>query len=367
MKTKRMKPDSPALSRRDFTKNLALAGLGLAGGLPQLHGAAGNSPRLKLGLDNFAVRAMGWKAAELIDYAASLKLDTLFISDLDAFESHDGEHLRDLRGMASDKGLDLYLGTWSICPTSRTFRDKWGTAEEHLALGIRMAKDLGSPVIRVVLGAREDRRTDGGIEARIEDTVKVCRACRTRALDAGVKIAVENHAGDMQARELVQLVEAAGTDYVGVNMDSGNATWTLEDPLESLEILGRHVICTSLRDSMIWESENGARVAWTAMGEGLVDWKAYFARFAEFCPDVPVQIETISGFSVEFPYLQIDFWDVWPKALAKDFTKFLALARKGKPVEAARPQGREAQQAYQREDLEKSLTYCRSLGIGVRS
>lgn len=367
MKVQRTKPTSPALSRRDFAKTLALAGAGLASGLPGLAAATSASPRLKLGLDNFAVRAMGWKAAELIDYAASLKLDTLFISDLDAFESRDSAHLRDLRRLATDKGLDLYLGTWSICPTSRTFKDQWGTAEEHLALGIRMANDLGSPVIRVVLGSREDRKTDGGIDARIEDTAKVCQACRSRALDAGVKIAVENHAGDMQARELLQLVEAAGADYVGVNMDSGNATWTLEDPLESLEILGRHVVCTSLRDSMIWESENGARVAWTAMGEGLVDWKTYFARFAEFCPDVPVQIETISGFSVEFPYLQTGFWDVWPKALAKDFAKFLALARTGRPVEAARPQGREAQQAYQREDLEKSLAYCRSLGIGVRS
>ncbi|MCP5522651.1 MAG: sugar phosphate isomerase/epimerase [Verrucomicrobiales bacterium] len=363
-----MKPVVPSLSRRDFARTLALAGAGLAAGLPKVTAVAAEpSPRLKLGLDNFAVRGMGWKAPQLIDYAASLKLDTLFISDLDAFESHDGAHLRDLRRMASDKGLELYLGTWSICPTSRTFKDKWGTAEEHLALGIRMATDLGSPVIRVVQGAREDRQTEGGIEARIADTIKVCQACRSRAVDAGIKIAIENHAGDMQARELVTLVEAAGRDYVGVNMDSGNATWTLEDPQESLEILGPYVCCTSLRDSMIWETDNGARVAWTAMGEGLVDWKAYFARFAAFCPQVPVQIETISGFSVEFPYLQTDFWNVWPKALAKDFAKFLAMARKGRPLEAVRPQGREAQQAYQREDLEKSLTYCRTLGLGVRA
>ena len=42
------------------------------------------APKIKLGMDNFAVRAMGWKAPALIDYAASLKLDTLLISDLDA-------------------------------------------------------------------------------------------------------------------------------------------------------------------------------------------------------------------------------------------------------------------------------------------
>lgn len=35
------------------------------------------------------------------------------------------------------------------------------------------------------------------------------------------------------------------------------------------------------------------------MGEGMVDWKAYFARFAELCPEVAVNIETISGFNRE--------------------------------------------------------------------
>ena len=54
--------------------------------------------------------------------------------------------------------------------------------------------------------------------------MKVCQAQKSRALDAGVKIAVENHAGDMHSTELAQLVEAAGKDFVGANMDSGNAS-----------------------------------------------------------------------------------------------------------------------------------------------
>src|SRR5204862_4456106 len=191
---------------------------------------------------------------------------------------------------------------WSICPTSTAFKNKWGTAEEHLALGIRVAKALGSPVLRVVLGTGKDRETPGGIEARIADTVKVCKALRSQAMDAGVKIAVENHAGDMQAWELVTLIQEAGKDYVGANMDSGNAAWTMEDPLASLEILGPYVVTTSLRDSAVWESITGATVQWTAMGEGNIDWKKYFARFAELCPNVPVHIETISGSNREIPF-----------------------------------------------------------------
>jgi sugar phosphate isomerase/epimerase len=319
-----------APSRREFLRTAAAAGLTLAaagpGGL-----AAGSSPaaprRIKLGFDNFSLRAFGWKAPRLIEYAAGLKLDSLFITNLDALERFDDDYLADLRARARDHGLDLLLGSWSICPTSRAFRNTWGTAEEHLRLGLRLARALGSPVFRCVLGTREDRKTPGGIEQRIEDTVKVCRAVRNQALDAGVKIAIENHAGDMQAWELITLVEAAGRDYVGVTYDSGNVTWTLEDPLDSLTRLAPYILCTHIRDSMVWETEDGARVAWTAIGEGCTDSRALFAKLAELCPGVAVHAEIISGFSVDFPYLKPEFWDAWPKARGADFARFLALAK----------------------------------------
>lgn len=355
------------LDRRTFLK----AGVVATAALAMAPTSFAQEKKIKLGLDNFAVRDMKWKADALIDYAAQLKTDSLFITDFYAFENFEDSYLTGLRKKAADKGLDIQLGTWSICPSSRSFKKDWGTAEEHLGLGIRMAKALGSPVLRVILGNQDDRKSAGGIEARIADTVKVCKALKSRAVDAGVKIAVENHAGDMQARELVQLIEAAGKDYVGANMDSGNAVWTLEDPMTSLEILGPYALTTSLRDSAIWESEKGATVQWTAMGDGTVDLKAYFKRFAELCPNVPVHIETISGFNREFAYLQPGFWDIFPNMPAKDFAKFVALAKKGQPRDAWKaPQGaprEKAQQDYQKGEIEKSIRYCKeTLGLGLK-
>ena len=362
-------PPGLNLDRRTFLKTAALLGAGAAvsPALLAQSDSASARKKIRLGLDNFAVRAMNWKAHALLDYAASLQLDSLFITDLDAFENHEPGYLKEVKAKADDLGIAIYLGTWSICPTSKTFKNKWGTAEEHLALGIRMAKALGSPVIRVVLGAGEDRKTEGGIEARIADTVKVCQACRSQAVDAGVKIAVENHAGDMQSWELVTLIEAAGKDYVGANLDSGNACWTMEDPVENLETLGPYTLSTSLRDSMVWESENGAKVQWTAMGEGCVDVKTYFEKFAALCPDVPVNIETISGFARELPYLKPDFWKVWPRAKAGDFAKFLALAKRGKPLPSHRSANPQEEQEYQKGEIEHSIKYCKEvLGLGRR-
>lgn len=351
-------------TRRNFLSTLTtsvLAGPMLAGAAPQ---------KIKLGLDNFAVRAMGWKAPQLLDYADSLKCDALLISDLEAYESLEDSALKEVRKKADDLGIALYAGGWSICPTSVRFKKTWGTAEEHLRTGIRVATALGSPVYRVVLGAAEDRKTPGGIRARIADTVAVLKACRSAAMDAGVKVAVENHAGDMHSWELRDLVEEAGTDFVGVNIDTGNAAWTLEDPMDVLENLGKYILCSSLRDDMIWEIEDGATVQWTAAGEGLLDWKKLAARWTELCPQVPILIETISGFAKIFPYRNPEFWthyDKRPEALAH----FEALAKKGHlipPFKAAGADRKLAEQEYQKGEVARSIQYLReTIGLGVRS
>lgn len=362
-----MRDDFSVLPRRRFLQAMAAGGGGMALAARALAAKPARA-KIKLGLDNFAVRAMNWKAPALIDYAAKLELDSLLISDLDAFESLEDGYLKRMRARAADRGLQIHVGTWSICPTSSAFKNKWGTAEQHLATGIRVARALGSPVIRVVLGRGPDRLSPGGIDARIRDTVKVCRACRGQALDAGVKIAVENHAGDMRAIELKGLIEEAGTEYVGANMDSGNAVWTLEDPLDNLEILGPYAATTSLRDSALWLSDHGATVQWTTMGEGQVDWKTYFDRFAELCPGVPVHLETISGFNHELAFLKPEFWKAFPDMAARDLAPFLALARRGAPRAPWRaPAGSDrqaAEQAYQRDQLERGVRYCKQLGLG---
>jgi sugar phosphate isomerase/epimerase len=329
-------------------------------------GREGAKQRLALGYDNFAVRAMGWKSRQLIDHAVKLKVDTVFITDLDAFESLDENHLKGVRKYADEKGIRVYLGTWSVCPTSLTFRKKWGTAEEHLRTGLKAAKALGSPVLRVVLGKGADRLTEGGIEARIDDTVKVLKKVKGMCEELEVKVAMENHAGDMHSLELASLVEKAGPGYVGVNLDAGNAVWTFETPISNLENLGKYVLTTSLRDTRIWPSENGATMQWVAMGEGMVDWKLYFKRFAELCPEAPVQIETISGFNREMAFKKEEFWKAWPKGKPAGFKDFEAWTKSGKPMKPRRQNSKEETQKFQLADIEKSIAYCKSIGLGLK-
>jgi sugar phosphate isomerase/epimerase len=352
-------------TRRRFLKATSLAAAAPA--TMTLAAAAPPAPpvRLKLGFDNFSLRALGWKAPKFVQYAADQKVDALLLSDLDVYENHSAEHLATVGKMARDAGIELHVGTLAICPTSTRFDKKWGTAEELLALLIKVAQGTGSTVARCVLGFGEDRSTPGGIQARIADTVAVLKTVRTRALDAGVKIAVENHAGDMTARELVTLIEGAGTDFVGATIDSGNATWALEDPLANLEILAPHILSSGIRDSMIWEDGDGAKVQWTAMGEGLVDWPAYCAKWRQAAPERPVILEIISGFARPFDYLKPEFWGPYANVPAADFARFVALAKKGRAIPPFRSSAEVSDAQYQQAELERSLRHCREvLGLG---
>jgi 3-oxoisoapionate decarboxylase len=319
-----------------------------------------------LGFDNFAVRAYGWKAMRLLEYATTVGVDSVLISDLDAFESLDEAALRKVRDEATARNVSVHVGTWSVCPTSKAFRPASGSAEEQLSRAIRTASAVGSPVVRVVLGTWEDRLTPGGIGRHIDSLVAVLKGSRSEALDAGIKIAVENHAGDLRSEELAAVVEMAGRDFVGVNYDSGNSLWTLENPLDALETLAPYIVTTSLRDGVVTEIPSGCRVRWTAMGDGQVDFARFMPRFAELCPGVPIHIETISGVGRDLPFLEDRFWAAWPRLEGQGLARFLRVMRRKAPVAATTTKPNDP--AEQKRELERSLAYCRqALGLGLRA
>ena len=123
--------------RRSFLASLAAAGTASLTGVARGAGAA-DGKKMKLGFDNFSIRAFDWKAPQLIEYAASQKVDTLLLSDLDVYESHEADYLKKVAAQAADVGLELQAGTGSICPTSKSYNEKkWGKAEDHARLLIR--------------------------------------------------------------------------------------------------------------------------------------------------------------------------------------------------------------------------------------
>jgi sugar phosphate isomerase/epimerase len=327
----------------------------LATATAAMSAAAAPAP-VKLGIDLFSIRSQNWTPFQYLDYCAAQKVQVVHFSEVRFIGGLAPDNLKRVRDYARPLGIELEIGMKSICPTSKMFEPKEGTAEEQLARMIEAAQIVGSKIVRCVLGSSDDRK-DGAIERHIESMVAVLRNSRQRALDANIKIAIENHAGDMQARELKSLIEAAGKDFTGVCLDSGNPLWTLEDPHLTLDTLHPYVLTSHVRDSAVWNVDEGAAVAWTRMGEGNVGIDDYVRKYAQLCPGRALSMETIVTGPRIFPYKDPKFWDAYRKDPAWEFTRFLKIAERGRPYQKLPGQ-------HEREDLEASLAYTRkALGL----
>ena len=323
----------PGFDRRGF---LLAAGGGVSGGITLAAGAAvpqgQPAARAKLGLDLFSLRSQGWSAFELLDFAARLGVDVVHFSEPRFLGSLEEAHLRKVKEHADRLGPALEVGFGSICPTSSRFNKDQGSPAEQLLRMFRVAKILGSPFVRCYLGSSLDRGGQVPLEQHIENTIASCKSVRSQALDLGIKIAIENHAGDLQALQLKALIEEAGRDYVGALIDAGNATWTLEDPHHTLETLAPYALASGVRDSAIWLTGKGADVMWVPLGEGNVDLRGWTRRFIQLCPGMAFSLEIINVRAPRsFDFLDPRFWAAYREVPAWVFAGFLNRARQGSP------------------------------------
>ena len=330
---------------------------------------------MPMGINTYSIRAMRWTDRKLLEYAASLKMDAVFLQDSPDPQTGDPAHWTDVAKWAREMGLHIETGGGGIFPKSE---DAMPAAAQTLRRQVQRAKAMGSPIVRAVIASERAALPPGSIEQHMDTIVRLLKSVRSEVMDAGLKIAIEVHK-DLLAWELRSVVERAGKEFVGVYMDTGNPAFVLEHPLTTLETLAPYIVTFHLRDSAIYEHRRGVAVQWVPLGEGVVDFKEIMGRARELCPDVYYYIKPITGRPPQvIPYLEPEFWKMFPEARAADLARFLSLAKKGEPYAEhvvnedlqGRPMPEQfaaAVQYQQREHLERSVEYARKvLNLGVR-
>ena len=95
---------SHGMPRRDFLRLIGGFAAGLATA-DMLSAKSLDLSQIPLGLCNHSLRGMRWKATQLLDYAAGLKLDGLLLNSLDNFENLEQAHLQNLKKKADADGI----------------------------------------------------------------------------------------------------------------------------------------------------------------------------------------------------------------------------------------------------------------------
>jgi len=86
-------------------------------------------------------------------------------------------------------------------------------------------------------------------------------------------MAVENHI-DFTADEMLRLLTAVNSPYLGINFDTGNFVRLLDDPVKGMEKLAKYVYATHIKD--LKPQKGVAADEWyffssTPVGDGIVD------------------------------------------------------------------------------------------------
>jgi 3-oxoisoapionate decarboxylase len=342
------------MDRRSFIVGTAAAAVHLSRPSTWRAGAA----PVELGSIDGSVGGNNFTAIQFLDYLSSIKLTWAMVS-LPPATLGDEAAIRAIREHADRLGIKLQLAFGSVCPSARSFNAQLGTVEEQVARGLKASQIFGATCMRCVLGGDPERPQ---IDMHVESMVKAVRGMRARVADSGVKLAVENHGGDLQAREMKAMIEAVGADVMGVCLDSGNPVWMLEDPHMTLEMLIPYALTSHVRDSAVWKVPEGIAVRWVNMGEGNVDIDGWIRKFVQAKPGLPIIFENlVSGNPRVHRIYDPAFWNNWPKMPASELSRFLAIAEKGTPKPATpRPEGRTAGQ-QRIADLEVCVRYTRDL------
>jgi sugar phosphate isomerase/epimerase len=317
----------------------------------------------RIGVELGSIAANKWTPYQYLDYfhkvgigMAQFNAGTLGVRR----DQPDEAELRKVRAYAGNLGISLsaYSGG-CICPTSSGFNVRLGPPEQQIAQDLHIARTLGASSMRVVLGSYKERPE---IARHLESMTRVIKSVRGQILDAGVKLALENHNADLQAREITALIEDVGSDILGVCLDSGNPLMIMEDPHLTLELLGPHALTSHIRDTAVWCVPEGVAARWVNMGEGNVDIDGWVKKFVTMRPDLPITFENLPSANPRIMRVfDAETFRYFPQMPAADLSRYLALAERGKPLPAAAPAPGKSRGQQQCEDLEVCVRYTRKL------
>ena len=144
-------------------------------------------------------------------------------------------------------------------------------AYEDMVASIERARAIGADVMRVVGSSLMFRNQPH--QPQLERLTRMFSDAVKVAEKSGVRLAVENHI-DFNSDEMLSLITAVDSPFLGINFDTGNFVRLLDDPIKGMEKLAKHVYATHIKD--LRPQKGVAADEWyffscTPVGDGIVD------------------------------------------------------------------------------------------------
>jgi 3-oxoisoapionate decarboxylase len=213
------------------------------------------SPRRRLSLEDFLSRAR-----ELdVD---GVSLESCF------FPRFDSSYLAGIKKILDGYGFDRVYAWGHPDGLEGGLNER---AYEDMVASIERARAIGADVMRVVGSSLMFRNQPH--QPQLERLTRMFSDAVKIAEKSGVRLAVENHI-DFNSDEMLSLITAVNSPFLGINFDTGNFVRLLDDPIKGMEKLAKHVYATHIKD--LKPQKGVAADEWyffscTPVGDGIVD------------------------------------------------------------------------------------------------
>ncbi|SDH18417.1 sugar phosphate isomerase/epimerase family protein [Agrococcus jejuensis] len=217
--------------------------------------------RARLGISTYAYT---WRMSELVERpltldelvvdAQRLGLGVLQVCDHPPLEVAPPDELAHLRAHADAHGIALEVGTRGI-------------GADHLLRMLDVAVALGSPVVRSMLTAGDDRPS-------VDEAVERLLAVADAYADAGVALGLETYE-QVPTATLLDVVERVGRpETVGICLDPANPVAGLEHPRDVVERCAAATVNVHVKDFAFTRAPGwvGFTYSGARMGEGALDY-----------------------------------------------------------------------------------------------
>jgi sugar phosphate isomerase/epimerase len=133
-----------------------------------------------------------------------------------------------------------------------------------------------------------------------------------------MRLAVENHK-DLTSSEIVEMLKLLGSEWIGVQVDTGNNMALLEDPYAVVEALAPYAFSVHLKDMAVEATEDGFLLSEVVFGEGLLDLARMTVALRAARPGIAFNVEMATRDPLRIPCLTDEYWATFPERVASDF------------------------------------------------
>jgi sugar phosphate isomerase/epimerase len=198
---------------------------------------------------------------------------------------------------------------------------------------VRQTREAGASVARAVFTNGRRYEAFQSLEA-FQDFHE--QAKRTLALIEPIlkkhllKLAIENHK-DHTTEELVGMMKAISSEWIGVLVDTGNNLALLEEPHAVVEALAPFALSVHLKDMAVQVSEDGFLLSEVPLSTGMLDLPRMIAALRKANPGIVINLEMATRDPLRIPCLTDGYFATFPKRKATHLDAAMQRVRANPP------------------------------------